>query len=80
MKLFQFRYGVKRYAPGEIDRGLGSRADRTGETVFAHDSTTLGGNSGSCVVDLGNDGRLVVGLHFAGARRRRRTTRTRRRA
>jgi V8-like Glu-specific endopeptidase len=57
---------VKRFAPGEIDRALGSAADGTGETVFAHDATTLGGNSGSCVVDLGNDGRLVVGLHFAG--------------
>jgi V8-like Glu-specific endopeptidase len=34
--------------------------------VFGHDATTLSGNSGSCVVDLGNDGRLVVGLHFAG--------------
>jgi V8-like Glu-specific endopeptidase len=66
-KLFQYRYGVKRFAPGEIDRGLGTAADGTGETVFTHDSTTLGGNSGSCVVDLGNDGRLVVGLHFAGA-------------
>jgi V8-like Glu-specific endopeptidase len=66
-KLFQYRYGMKRFAPGEIDRGLGTAADGTGETVFAHDSTTLGGNSGSSVVDLGNDGRLVVGLHFAGA-------------
>jgi V8-like Glu-specific endopeptidase len=66
-KLFQYRYGVKRFAPGEIDRGLGTADEGTGETVFTHDSTTLGGNSGSCVVDLGNDGRLVVGLHFAGA-------------
>jgi hypothetical protein len=66
-RLFRHRYGVKRFAPGEIERGLGSAADGTGETVFAHDATTLGGNSGSCVVDFGNDGRLVVGLHFAGA-------------
>jgi V8-like Glu-specific endopeptidase len=66
-RLFQRRYGVKRFAPGEIDRGLGSAAERTGEAVFTHDSTTLAGNSGSCVVDLGNDGRLVVGLHFAGS-------------
>ena len=63
-KLFQYRYGVKRFSPGEIDRGFGNGAD--GETVFAHDATTLGGNSGSCVVDFGNDGQLVVGLHFAG--------------
>lgn len=65
-RLFQHRYGVKRFSPGEIDRGLGEAADGTGETVFLHDATTLGGNSGSCVVDLGNDGQLVVGLHFAG--------------
>ena len=65
-RLFRYRYGVKRFAPGEIDRGLGSASARTGETVFAHDATTLGGSSGSCVVDLGNDGQLVVGLHFAG--------------
>jgi V8-like Glu-specific endopeptidase len=65
-KHFRNRYSVKRFAPGEIDRGLGTRAAGTGETVFTHDTTTLGGNSGSCVVDLGNDGRLVVGLHFAG--------------
>lgn len=64
--LFKYRYGVKRYAPGEIDRAFGTAAGKTGETVFTHDATTLGGNSGSCVVDLGNDGRLVVGLHFAG--------------
>lgn len=68
-KLFRYRYGVKRFSPGEIDRGLGSAADGTGEAVFAHDATTLGGNSGSCVVDLGNDGQLVVGLHFAGVPR-----------
>jgi hypothetical protein len=66
VKLFQHRYGIKRFAPGEIDRTLGTAAAGTGETVFCHDATTLGGNSGSCVVDLGNDGRLVVGLHFAG--------------
>lgn len=64
--LFKYRYGVKRFAPGEIDRTFGTVADNTGETVFTHDATTLGGNSGSCVVDLGNDGRLAVGLHFAG--------------
>jgi len=63
-KLFRYRYGVKRFSPGEIDRGFGQNED--GETVFAHDATTLGGNSGSCVVDFGNDGQLVVGLHFAG--------------
>ena len=64
-RLFSHRYGVKRFAPGEIDRGMGGDAS-TGVTVFTHDATTLAGNSGSCVVDFGNDGRLVVGLHFGG--------------
>ncbi len=69
-RLFQHRYGVKRFAPGEIDGGLASAAAGTGDTVFSHDATTLGGNSGSCVVDMGNDGRLVVGVHFAGVPKR----------
>ncbi len=60
--LFKNVYGVKRFAPGEIDEGL----DEIAPTVFGHDATTLGGNSGSCVVDLGDDGQLVAGLHFAG--------------
>jgi hypothetical protein len=66
-QLFKHRYGVKRFSPGEIDRGFGTAADGTGETVFTHDATTLGGNSGSCVVDFAIDGQLVAGLHFAGA-------------
>ena len=60
--LFQTIYGVKRFAPGEIDEEVGTVAP----TVFAHDATTLGGNSGSCIVDLEDNGKLVVGLHFAG--------------
>jgi hypothetical protein len=46
---------------------LGTRAYPSfGRTVstLAHDSSTLGGNSGSAVVDV-SSGR-VVGLHFAG--------------
>lgn len=58
-KLFQGIYDVKRFAPGLI----------TGHTsegvVVLSDYTSLGGNSGSPVLDLqtGN----AVGLHFAGA-------------
>ena len=63
-RLFRRRFGVKRFAPGKIARALGTKA--SGETVFTHDATTLAGNSGSCVVDFGNDGQLVGGLHFAG--------------
>jgi hypothetical protein len=34
------------------------------DDVMFHDASTLGGNSGSCVVDL--DSNRVIGLHFAG--------------
>jgi hypothetical protein len=34
------------------------------EDVMFHDASTLGGTSGSCVVDL--DSNRVIGLHFAG--------------
>jgi V8-like Glu-specific endopeptidase len=32
--------------------------------VMFHDASTLGGNSGSCVVDL--ESNHVIGLHFGG--------------
>jgi S1-C subfamily serine protease len=51
-------FEVKRLAPGQLMADFGE------EGVFSHDCTTLGGNSGSCVVDLAA-GR-VVGLHFRG--------------
>ena len=49
-------YDRKRLAPGQI---LDARHD-----VVTHDCSTLGGNSGSVVLDLA-DGRAVA-LHFAG--------------
>jgi S1-C subfamily serine protease len=54
--IFQNRYGVKRGAPGEV-RGLGMNA------VY-HDCSTLGGNSGSPLVDLETG--KVVGIHRDG--------------
>ncbi|MBX3727334.1 MAG: DNA/RNA non-specific endonuclease [Xanthomonadales bacterium] len=51
-------FDVKRFAPGKVS----FRAD--GEHYFVHDCTTLGGNSGSAVIDL--DSGKAVGLHFAG--------------
>lgn len=55
-RLYRDRYDVKRAAPGYTMPST----DATGR----HDCTTLGGNSGSVVLDLqtGN----AVGLHFAG--------------
>ncbi|WP_205917873.1 DNA/RNA non-specific endonuclease [Rhizobium ruizarguesonis] len=54
---FHDLYDVKRFAPGLIMTG------GTG-TVLSHDCTTLGGNSGSCLVSLEQD--AVAGLHFSG--------------
>jgi phosphatidylserine/phosphatidylglycerophosphate/cardiolipin synthase-like enzyme/V8-like Glu-specific endopeptidase len=55
-QIYDGAYDVKRIAPGMI--GNSSRGWST------HDCTTLGGNSGSVVVDM-NSGKAVA-LHFAG--------------
>ena len=55
-KLYRGEYDVKRFAPGFVTE------PRSGRTT--HDCTTLGGNSGSVVVDMQNG--QVVGLHYAG--------------
>ena len=50
-------FNVKRFAPGKVSFSGNQR-------TFQHDCTTLGGNSGSPVIDL-ETGR-AVGLHFSG--------------
>jgi endonuclease G len=57
-RIFGNIYNVKRLAPGELTGG----ADR--DDITTHDCTTLGGNSGSVVVDLETGEALA--LHFAG--------------
>jgi S1-C subfamily serine protease len=57
-RIFANIYDVKRLQPGEI------MAVTLARKVMSHDCSTLGGNSGSCVVDL--DTQRVVGLHFRG--------------
>lgn len=56
-RIFEGLFNVKRLAPGEIigfhDRDL-----------ISHDCTTLGGSSGSVVLDVASG--EAVGLHFAG--------------
>ena len=49
-------YDVKRLATGQIMR--------IDAGVLEHDASTLGGNSGSCVIDLATG--HAVGLHYAG--------------
>lgn len=56
-RIFGDAYGVKRLAPGEV-------RDVFADDVFTHDATTLGGNSGSLVLDVASG--QALGLHFAG--------------
>jgi Trypsin-like peptidase domain len=67
--VFADEFGVKRLATGHVDAGLGGLDDGGKNWAFAHDASTLGGNSGSCIVDFG-DGISVIGLHFGGGPRR----------
>lgn len=58
-RVFGDTYSYKRLAPGKVL----SRDE--GAHIVTHDASTLGGNSGSVVLDLAT-GR-AVGLHFAGS-------------
>ncbi len=60
-RIFGDIYDVKRLAPGKIQQG--HERDRK-KWFFTHDATTLGGNSGSVVLDM--DQGAAVGLHFGG--------------
>jgi S1-C subfamily serine protease len=57
-KVFEGIYGSKRLQPGEI-----THIDLT-RSLFKHDCSTLGGNSGSCVIDV--ESHSVLGIHFRG--------------
>lgn len=57
-RIFSNIYGVKRLQPGEITALFDDRS------ILTHDCSTLGGNSGSCLVDIETN--KVVGLHFCG--------------
>lgn len=52
--------GRKRFSPGLVT------AIRDDKPIFLHDCSTLGGNSGSCVISLETATHAVVGLHFGG--------------
>ena len=57
-RYFSDIFDVKRLAPGVITQVAGDTH------FFMHDATTLGGNSGSVVIDLATG--QPLGLHFAG--------------
>jgi endonuclease G, mitochondrial len=63
-RVFKSTYGVKRMQPGKARRRDRIRSFENDVDAMTHDSSTLGGNSGSAVlqVETGH----VVGLHFAG--------------
>jgi V8-like Glu-specific endopeptidase len=58
-RIFNNIFNVKRLQPGEIAAAVAPT-----DSSFKHDCSTLGGNSGSCVVDLQTH--QVLGLHYAG--------------
>ncbi|GAU82934.1 serine protease [Bosea sp. BIWAKO-01] len=68
--IFNSKFGVKRLAPGEIKAGPGEVPGDTRHWICTHDASTLGGNSGSAMVNLTNDGLTVMGLHFGGSNRK----------
>lgn len=57
--VFQRADGLKRCSPGKVT------LVRDADLSFEHDCSTLGGNSGSCVLSVAEH--KVVGLHYAGA-------------
>lgn len=68
-RLFRGIFDVKRFAPGLVTRAPGALpGDSVPPRGFGHDASTLGGNSGSCILAL--DGTFtVMGLHFGGRQR-----------
>jgi V8-like Glu-specific endopeptidase len=57
-RIFGGVYEKKRLAPGRVT------SVNNAEKIISHDCSTLGGSSGSCVIDLPTNS--VIGLHFQG--------------
>jgi V8-like Glu-specific endopeptidase len=70
-KIFSGVKAFKRLAPGEIMDDPGTLDRDPHGWVMTHDASTLGGNSGSGVVDLELSGNTLLGLHFAGLHKQR---------
>jgi hypothetical protein len=58
LQIFANVFNVKRLQPGVICDVFDQRH------ILEHDCSTLGGNSGSCIIDL--ETKEVVGLHYGG--------------
>lgn len=63
-KIFSGVYNVKRLHPGRIRPRETMNSFGHPVKAMTHDSSTLGGNSGSAVLDVATG--HIVGLHFAG--------------
>jgi len=63
-RIFAGVYNVKRLQPGKIRRRTRVRSFENEVNAMVHDSSTLGGNSGSALIDVSTG--HIVGLHFAG--------------
>lgn len=63
-RIFNKTYNVKRLQPGVIRARARIRSFENTVNALTHDASTLGGNSGSAVIEI--DSGEVVALHFAG--------------
>jgi len=63
-RVFGRTYNVKRLQPGVIRARAKVQSFENNVNAITHDASTLGGNSGSAVIDV--DTGEVVALHFAG--------------
>ncbi|KMK68467.1 S8 family serine peptidase [Puniceibacterium sp. IMCC21224] len=64
--IFGTDFGRKYVAPGRVIQQPGTLPGDRNDWVFSHDCTTLGGNSGSMIVQFAASPG-VAGLHFSGA-------------
>ncbi len=63
-RIFNRTYNVKRLQPGVIRARAKIQSFENTVNALTHDASTLGGNSGSAVIEV--DSGEVVALHFAG--------------
>jgi endonuclease G len=63
-QIFEGKFEVKRLQPGKLRKRASIRSFENTVSAATHDSSTLGGNSGSAVIDVATG--EVVALHFAG--------------
>jgi endonuclease G, mitochondrial len=63
-RIFAGQYNVKRLQPGTVRPRAKVQSFENVVNAMTHDASTLGGNSGSAIIDVNNGD--VLALHFAG--------------